>query len=80
LRWRVLLFAGLRDAAGAAELEVEVRHAGACVADLRAAAEVLCPALARHTYRVAIEARYAGDAEALPAAAEIAFLPPVSGG
>lgn len=75
---RVLLFAGLAEACGARS--VEVAGAPGTVAELRAAAEAAHPALRGRRYAVAVDARWARDEEPLPAGAECAFLPPVSGG
>lgn len=77
---RVLLFGPLRDLAGWREREV----AAATLAELRAAlgAEdaALAEALARPGVQVALDqAIVRGDA-ALSPAAEVAFLPPMSGG
>ena len=76
---QVLLFAGLAEVAGARALEVEPA-APVDVAAVRAAAAAACPALADARYRVAVDARYADDAEPVPEGAEVAFIPPVSGG
>jgi molybdopterin synthase sulfur carrier subunit len=77
---RVLLFGPLRDVAGWRERDV----AAASLAELRAAlgAEdpALAEALARPGVQVALnQAIVRGDA-ALSPAAEVAFLPPMSGG
>lgn len=77
---RVLLFGPLRDLAGWREREV----AAATLAELRAAlgAEdaALAAALAQPGVQVALDqAIVRGDA-ALSPAAEVAFLPPMSGG
>lgn len=76
---RVLLFAGLKESCGGATLEVEAT-APLTVSELRAAAERACPALAGRTFRVAVDSSYAQDADSVPEGAEVAFLPPVSGG
>ena len=73
------MFAGLADTCGSASLELSVDHP-ATVADLLSAAEAACPALAAQTFRVALDSRYVDDSTALPEVAEIAFIPPVSGG
>ena len=77
---RVLLFGPLRDLAGWREREL----AAATIAELRAALGALDPALgealAAPGVQVALnQAIVRGDA-ALSAAAEVAFLPPMSGG
>jgi molybdopterin converting factor small subunit len=58
---------------------VEVAE-GANVADLIRAAEQLSVGLKEQTFRVALNSRYVGEDVVLPANAEIAFIPPVSGG
>ena len=76
---RVLLFAGLAESCGGRSLEIPVgppRTAG----ELRAAAEQLCPALRGQRFRIAVDTRYVRDEDPVPAHAEVAFLPPVSGG
>jgi molybdopterin converting factor subunit 1 len=77
----VRLFARARDIAGADALTVEVPP-GATVADLKKQLAVQCPALAALLERsaLAVNDEFAGDAFPLPPAAEIALLPPVSGG
>lgn len=78
---RVRLFARARDLAGADELIVEV-PAGATVADLRVRLGKTCPALAAvlHRWAVAVNEDFAIDSVVIPAHAELAVLPPVSGG
>ena len=77
---RVALFAGMAEAAGARVAEIDWR--GGSVADLRAdlaaAYPAIGPLLARSA--VAIGNRYATDDAAVPAAADVAIIPPVSGG
>lgn len=78
---RVLLFAGLRQAAGAAELELAL-PAGATP---REGWEELCrrhPALGaqRGSVRPAVNREYSGWDHQLEPGDELAFLPPVSGG
>ncbi len=78
---RVHLFAGARDLAGADVLAVEVPD-GARVADLRQALASLQPRLAsllEHS-ALAVHDEFADDSAFLPADAEVALLPPVSGG
>jgi molybdopterin converting factor small subunit len=78
---RVRLFAALRQAAGHEAIEVAL-PAGATVADLRRRLGELLPAAAGVLPHAlfAIEAAYAGDDRALSAGAEVACIPPVSGG
>jgi molybdopterin converting factor subunit 1 len=78
---RVKLFAVARERAGAEEIAVElplsatVRHLrGAIVEQFPKLADVLAHA------RIAIANEYASDADKVSATAEIALIPPVSGG
>jgi len=77
---RVAMFAGMAEAAGTRVAEIDWR--GGSVADLRAdlaaAYPSIGPLLARSA--VAIGNRYATDDAAVPAAADVAIIPPVSGG
>ena len=77
----VRLFARARDLAGAAVLVLDL-PAGATVADLRrtvaATHPTLAPLLARSA--VAVNDDFADDTQVLPPNAEVALLPPVSGG
>jgi molybdopterin converting factor subunit 1 len=78
---RVRLFARARDLAGADVATIEL-PAGATVADLRARLGAACPALGPLLSRsaVAVNEEYAGDEIVVLAGAEVALLPPVSGG
>jgi molybdopterin converting factor subunit 1 len=78
---RVRLFARARDLAGADVVDVTL-PAGATVADLRARLAVEYPALRALLPRaaVAVNEDFAGDATAIPPGAEVALIPPVSGG
>jgi molybdopterin converting factor subunit 1 len=79
---RVKLFAVARQRAGQDHVEVEVPAAAATVADLRVAIAKRCPALTDvlpHV-KVAVNNEYAADRTPLPADAEVALIPPVSGG
>lgn len=77
---RVSLFAGMAEAAGCRQLDVAWQ--GGTVADLRAAVARACPAVAPLLARsaIAVEGRYAADAAVISAGAEVAVIPPVSGG
>jgi molybdopterin synthase catalytic subunit len=81
MRIRLLAFASASDALGAPELEIELAP-GTRVGDLRrelgARFPALSPLLAR--LAVAIDGQIAGDTQALADGAEVALLPPVSGG
>ncbi len=78
---QVLLFARARDLAGTSTLSV-VLPTGATVAELRSILAVNCPALAPLLPRmhVAVNSDYAADGDPIPADAEVACFPPVSGG
>lgn len=77
---RVALFAGMADVAGTRLVSLPWR--GGTVADvrrlLRAAHPALGPLLDRSA--VAIGDRYAADDVTVPAGADLAVIPPVSGG
>ena len=77
----VHLFAAARDLAGAAAVPVDLPTA-ATVADLRAALAARVPALAALLARsaIAVDHDFADDAHVLTATAEVAVIPPVSGG
>ncbi len=77
----VRLFARARDLARADVVAVDLPE-GATVADLRRALASAWPALAGLLERsaLAVNDEFADDGLALPLPAEIALLPPVSGG
>jgi molybdopterin synthase catalytic subunit len=79
--YRVLLFAGLRERTGRGEVEIELAP-GATAADLVAALArahpEIGPALAG--CRVAVDCELVEARAVVPAGAELAVLPPVSGG
>lgn len=77
---RIAVFAGLAEAAGARV--VEVPWPGGTVADLRAAFAARAPASAPLLARsvVVVAGRHAADHDAVSAGADVAILPPVSGG
>ncbi len=81
MRVRVRLFAGLRDIAGAAELDRDVA-ARATIGDVWHALVADFPGLARYAASVscARNEEYARMSAPLTDGDEIAFLPPVSGG
>ncbi len=77
----VQLFARARDLVGGSPVELELAD-GATVADLRTALRERCPTLGDlvpHLH-VAVGQDYAADDTAIPAGAEVACFPPVSGG
>jgi molybdopterin converting factor subunit 1 len=78
---RVLLFARAGDIAGRGVVEVEL-PAGATVAELRRRLGLEVPALANLVVRcgVAVEGEYAVDGDIVAEGAEVALIPPVSGG
>jgi molybdopterin converting factor subunit 1 len=77
----VRLFARARDLAGSDVLRIELPD-GATVADLRRRLAADCPALAGLLERsaLAVQSEFAADSLVLSADAEVALLPPVSGG
>jgi len=78
---RVALFAGMAEAAGCREAEIDWR--GGTVADLKAALGRRWPAIAPLVARsaVAVGGRYAADDLVVAAGtADVAVIPPVSGG
>jgi molybdopterin converting factor small subunit len=81
MRIRLLAFASASDALGAPERELELAD-GARVGDLKRELGVRFPALSPLLSRlaVAIDGEIAGDALLLSEGAEVALLPPVSGG
>jgi molybdopterin converting factor small subunit len=82
MRVTVLLFALAREKAGAAELTVELTP-NSTVRDLKIEIARACPALVPllPTLRIAIDSEYAvDDDQPIPQGAELAAIPPVSGG
>ncbi len=78
----ILLFALAREKAGASTLTVDLPP-DPTVLDLKAALANLCPSLAPllPTLRIAINSEYAlDDHQPIPPGAELAAIPPVSGG
>jgi len=78
---RVKLFAMAKDIVGSDEIDVEVPDNGQ-VADLRIAVINAFPSLSaviRHAM-IAINTQYADDRAVLSADADVAVIPPVSGG
>jgi molybdopterin synthase sulfur carrier subunit len=77
----VRLFARAKDLAGAEVVTLDLPE-GACVGDLRRRLAEDYPPLANLLARsaVAVDNEFAGDDFALRGRAEIALLPPVSGG
>ncbi len=80
---RVLLFAGLADLAGVAQIDLEPatdENGAIHVGDLRAAFETQVPAAVQTSYQVAVDHAYADDTDPVQEGQEVAFIPPVSGG
>lgn len=75
------LFALARDRAGRTEVVLELPE-GATVGDLKTALASACPALAPMVPNVmiAVDSEYASDTCTIAPGAEIAVIPPVSGG
>ena len=81
MKVRVKLFAIARQRVGSESVEIEL-PASASVGLLRSALSDKYPLLADvlpHV-RFAVNSEYAADSQPIPAAAEIAVIPPVSGG
>jgi molybdopterin synthase sulfur carrier subunit len=81
MRVTVLLFARLRDIAGAAELTRELPH-GSTAADVWRGLVEQFPAMSTYDASIstAVNADYAKMTAKLSDNDEVAFLPPVSGG
>ncbi len=81
MKFYVRMFARARDLAGTDQVAVELPD-GATVADLRRRLVALYPRLADLAAKcaVAVDAEFAADDAPLKDGAEIALLPPVSGG
>lgn len=75
------LFAAARQLVDQNVVELSLRD-GATVADLRQALATECPQLADFVKHVvfAVNSEYADDGTEIPAGAEVACIPPVSGG
>lgn len=81
MKIQVRLFARARDLVGANTLELELAD-GATVGDLRQRLAETCPrlrSLLEHS-ALAVNDELARDSSWLPPQAEVALLPPVSGG
>lgn len=81
MKVEVRLFARFRELAGAGSVSLELPP-GATVADLRRVLGEKVPAVASLLAKsaVAVNNQFAEDAQPLPENAEVALLPPVSGG
>ncbi len=81
MKIKVQLFARAKDLAGAPAVEMDL-PIGARVVDLKKALAITLPALTvllQHC-AMAVNNEFAGDDDVLLAGAEVALLPPVSGG
>ena len=78
---RVRLFAAAKEAAGRGAVEIELPE-GASIAQLRRRLAEQIPQLSGLLPRVlfAIGTQYAQDTDAIPPGADVACIPPVSGG
>ena len=78
---QVMFFATLKDLAGSRRITLELAE-GANVHELKRLLAVKYPALqpALKTALVSINREFALEEEILPAQAEVAFFPPVTGG
>lgn len=81
MRIQIHLFAVARQLAGGPALSLELPE-NATVATLKAALALRCPALAPilPSLMIAIDNDYATDDALIPPGAELAAIPPVSGG
>ena len=81
MRVRIRYFAAVREALGVGEEQVEL-DPGASVGDLHRLLESRHPALHGHRrgLRFAVGARFASSESPLAEGAEVALIPPVSGG
>jgi sulfur-carrier protein len=81
MRVTIKLFAAARESIGADEVLIELAD-GSSVADLRRALSMAHPGLAPLVERsmFAVNASYAKDLDLIPSGAEVACIPPVSGG
>ena len=77
----IRLFAAARDRAGAPSITLDLPPS-ATVADLRRALAEQLPVLTSllPSCRIAVNHDFADDGDAIPAGAEVAVIPPVSGG
>jgi MoaE-MoaD fusion protein len=78
---KVIFFATFRDLAGQRQIELQLADS-ARVSDLRSLLGQTYPALAQQVKNalVAVNKEYAFDEDLIPAGAEVAIFPPVSGG
>ena len=81
IRIKILFFATLRDRAGTRETELEIED-GTTVLDLKTVLTEKYPSAGPtlDTALVSVNKEFAFDSDVIPAGAEIAVFPPVSGG
>lgn len=81
MQWRVQCFAGLRELIGRPEFMIDL-PGGATAGDLKRAVEEGYPAVSGRmgAVRVAAANDFLDDTESLPDGADLALIPPVSGG
>ncbi|MCD2421414.1 MoaD/ThiS family protein [Niabella pedocola] len=80
MKIRILAFGVVKEFMNSSSLEMDVQEA-ITVAALKAEFEALYPEIKKlKTYLVAVNDTYAGDDETVDANAEVAIIPPVSGG
>jgi molybdopterin converting factor small subunit len=80
ITYTILLFGMVREMAGDNRCTIEL-PANSVVSDLRKTLEAQLPALkTMKAYAISVNASYALDDDILPEHAEIAVIPPVSGG
>jgi len=81
MRLRIRVFAAAKEWAKASTIELDV-PSGATVADVRNALLVRVPRLAEFEpqLRLAVDAEYVDDATVIFPGADVACIPPVSGG
>lgn len=81
MKLRLKLFAAARELAGSDEVEITLAE-DACVGDIRDELARQFPALAQMSSQlmIAVDHQYADNGAAIPPNAEVACIPPVSGG
>ena len=80
MKIRVLLFAGLRERVGAAEIVLEDFEPGAKVCDVLSRLHDRWPVVAKYAPAVALNCEMTDSDAEVRDGDEIALLPPVSGG
>jgi molybdopterin converting factor subunit 1 len=81
MKFKIQLFAVARELAGAAAIELDLPPS-ATVADVRRELIARLPQLGQfgRQLRFAVNSEFADDGTPVPSAAEVACIPPVSGG